>query len=105
MLRLPSRCPAHTPRFRVDLRMKEVPISTSTPHGGSAKRRPRATYSARRGRSPRVPRIRESPGQLAMADAVEKALADDRVLVCEAGTGTGKTLAYLVPAILSGRRS
>jgi len=28
-----------------------------------------------------------------MADAVENALAHDRVLVCEAGTGTGKTLA------------
>ena len=39
-----------------------------------------------------------------MADAVQRALADDRVLVCEAGTGTGKTLAYLVPAILSGRK-
>jgi ATP-dependent DNA helicase DinG len=44
------------------------------------------------------------PGQLAMADAVERTLAEDRVLVCEAGTGTGKTLAYLVPAILSGRK-
>ena len=39
-----------------------------------------------------------------MADAVERALATDQVLVCEAGTGTGKTLAYLVPAILSGRK-
>src|SRR3954447_21885478 len=39
-----------------------------------------------------------------MADAVESALARDRVLVCEAGTGTGKTLAYLVPAILSGKK-
>src|SRR5690349_14102205 len=46
----------------------------------------------------------DRPGQLAMADAVERALSDDRVLVCEAGTGTGKTLAYLVPAILSGRK-
>lgn len=46
----------------------------------------------------------DRPAQLAMADAVERALAEDRVLVCEAGTGTGKTLAYLVPAILSGRR-
>ncbi|MDI1434674.1 ATP-dependent DNA helicase [Polyangium sorediatum] len=43
-------------------------------------------------------------GQLAMADAVERALDEDRVLLCEAGTGTGKTLAYLVPAILSGRK-
>ncbi|HEY3593859.1 MAG TPA: ATP-dependent DNA helicase, partial [Polyangiaceae bacterium] len=46
----------------------------------------------------------DRPGQLAMADAVERALARDRVLVCEAGTGTGKTLAYLVPAILSGKK-
>jgi ATP-dependent DNA helicase DinG len=43
-------------------------------------------------------------GQLAMATAVERALEGDRVLLCEAGTGTGKTLAYLVPAILSGRK-
>ena len=39
-----------------------------------------------------------------MAEAVEEALADDRHLVVEAGTGTGKTLAYLVPALLSGKR-
>ena len=39
-----------------------------------------------------------------MADAVEAALARDRPLFVEAGTGTGKTLAYLVPAVLSGRK-
>src|SRR6187399_2863401 len=44
------------------------------------------------------------PGQLQMAEAVEGALAERRHLVVEAGTGTGKTLAYLVPAILSGKR-
>ena len=44
------------------------------------------------------------PGQLEMAEAVEAALADKRHLIVEAGTGTGKTLAYLVPAILSGRK-
>jgi ATP-dependent DNA helicase DinG len=43
-------------------------------------------------------------GQLAMSDAVERTLRNDRVLLVEAGTGTGKTLAYLVPAILSGRK-
>src|SRR5260370_27454733 len=43
-------------------------------------------------------------GQLEMAEAVESALADKKHLIAEAGTGTGKTLAYLVPAILSGRR-
>jgi len=39
-----------------------------------------------------------------MAVAVEKALADGRHAIIEAGTGTGKTLAYLIPAILSGKR-
>src|SRR5205814_6269738 len=44
------------------------------------------------------------PGQVEMAEAVESALADKKHLIVEAGTGTGKTLAYLVPAILSGKR-
>src|SRR6266404_2351003 len=44
------------------------------------------------------------PGQVEMAEAVESAVADKRHLIVEAGTGTGKTLAYLVPALLSGRR-
>ncbi|MGC8761206.1 MAG: ATP-dependent DNA helicase [Bryobacteraceae bacterium] len=43
-------------------------------------------------------------GQIEMALAVEAALAEKRHQIVEAGTGTGKTLAYLVPAILSGRR-
>jgi ATP-dependent DNA helicase DinG len=42
--------------------------------------------------------------QLELARAVERAIGDRGYLVAEAGTGTGKTLAYLVPAILSGRR-
>jgi ATP-dependent DNA helicase DinG len=44
------------------------------------------------------------PGQLAMASAVAAALSDRRHLLVEAGTGTGKTLAYLVPAIATGKR-
>ena len=39
-----------------------------------------------------------------MSDAVGAALADRRHLIVEAGTGTGKTLAYLVPSILAGKR-
>lgn len=50
------------------------------------------------------PNYEYRPGQLEMAEAVEAALADGKHLIVEAGTGTGKTLAYLVPAILSGRR-
>jgi ATP-dependent DNA helicase DinG len=44
------------------------------------------------------------PGQRAMAEAVCAAFENGRVLLAEAGTGTGKTLAYLVPAILSRHR-
>src|SRR5437667_890673 len=43
-------------------------------------------------------------GQLQMAQAVEQALGEKRHLIVEAGTGTGKTLAYLVPGIRSGKR-
>src|SRR5690349_19809677 len=39
-----------------------------------------------------------------MAEAVEQAISDKRHLLVEAGTGTGKTLAYLLPAIRSGKR-
>ncbi|HWP09132.1 MAG TPA: ATP-dependent DNA helicase [Polyangiaceae bacterium] len=49
-------------------------------------------------------RYENRPGQLRMAEAIERALADERILLTEAGTGTGKTLAYLVPAILSGKK-
>ena len=43
-------------------------------------------------------------GQLQMAQSVEQALEEKRHLIVEAGTGTGKTLAYLVPVIRSGKR-
>src|SRR6516165_8201427 len=43
-------------------------------------------------------------GQLQMAEAVERALTERRHLIVEAGTGTGKTLAYLLPVIRSGKR-
>jgi ATP-dependent DNA helicase DinG len=50
------------------------------------------------------PNYEYRPGQVEMGEAVESALADRRHLIVEAGTGTGKTLAYLVPALLSGKR-
>jgi ATP-dependent DNA helicase DinG len=43
-------------------------------------------------------------GQFEMAQAVEQALEEKRHLIVEAGTGTGKTLAYLMPVIRSGKR-
>jgi ATP-dependent DNA helicase DinG len=44
------------------------------------------------------------PAQLEMAEAVHDAFAKHHHAIVEAGTGTGKTLAYLLPAICSGRR-
>jgi ATP-dependent DNA helicase DinG len=44
------------------------------------------------------------PSQLEMAEMVESAFREKRHVIVEAGTGTGKTLAYLIPAIRSGRR-
>jgi ATP-dependent DNA helicase DinG len=46
----------------------------------------------------------ERPGQIAMAEAVGEAFAEHRHLVVQAGTGTGKSLAYLVPALLHDER-
>jgi len=43
-------------------------------------------------------------GQLEMAKGVERALEEHHHLIVEAGTGTGKTLAYLLPALRTGRR-
>jgi ATP-dependent DNA helicase DinG len=51
-----------------------------------------------------LPGFEPRPGQMAMAERVARAIDLDERLLVEAGTGTGKTLAYLVPAILSGRR-
>ncbi len=49
-----------------------------------------------------LPDFRFRAQQLAMADAIAKAIHDKRPLIVEAGTGTGKTFAYLVPALLYG---
>jgi ATP-dependent DNA helicase DinG len=51
-----------------------------------------------------LPGYEDRPEQRRMASAIAAALADPRPLLVEAGTGTGKTLAYLVPAIESGMR-
>lgn len=47
-----------------------------------------------------LPGYEERPQQLEMAAAVARAFEDEEILVAEAGTGTGKSLAYLVPALL-----
>lgn len=46
----------------------------------------------------------DRPGQIAMAESVDQALAEGSHLLVQAGTGTGKSLAYLVPALLHDKR-
>ncbi|SBO10379.1 hypothetical protein VME0621_02493 [Vibrio mediterranei] len=52
-----------------------------------------------------IPGFQPRQPQLDMADAVEQAIHNEDQLVVEAGTGTGKTFAYLVPALLSGKKT
>ncbi len=49
-----------------------------------------------------VPGFRARPFQLEMAGEIQKIINNQQVIVAEAGTGTGKTFAYLAPALLSG---
>ncbi|HET6340457.1 MAG TPA: ATP-dependent DNA helicase, partial [Polyangiales bacterium] len=51
-----------------------------------------------------LPGFESRPGQFQMALAIEAALEHSGTLLVEAGTGTGKTLAYLLPAIESGKK-
>ena len=53
-----------------------------------------------RERLPVLPGFEDRPQQRQMALAVARAFEDEEILVAEAGTGTGKSLAYLVPALL-----
>jgi ATP-dependent DNA helicase DinG len=50
------------------------------------------------------PNYEYRPGQIEMAEAVSDTLTGGGIALIEAGTGTGKTLAYLIPALASGRR-
>ena len=50
------------------------------------------------------PNYEERPGQLEMAEAVRDVLSNGGISLVEAGTGTGKTLAYLIPALAAGHR-
>jgi len=51
-----------------------------------------------------LPAAEDRPGQQQMAVAVAAAIDNGRHLVVQAGTGTGKTIGYLVPTILAGKR-
>jgi ATP-dependent DNA helicase DinG len=51
-----------------------------------------------------LPAAEERPGQQQMASAVSDAIEAGKHLIVQAGTGTGKTMGYLVPAVLTGKR-
>jgi ATP-dependent DNA helicase DinG len=51
-----------------------------------------------------IPHYEDRPEQRAVSRRIAQALEESRALLVEAGTGTGKTLAYLMPAVLSGKR-
>jgi ATP-dependent DNA helicase DinG len=51
-----------------------------------------------------LPNVEARSGQVTMATAIADAIENKRHLIVQAGTGTGKTLGYLVPAIASGQR-
>lgn len=51
-----------------------------------------------------VPKFQTRDGQRDMAVHIERTLADGGMFIAESGTGTGKTFAYLVPALLSGKK-
>src|SRR5256885_10081626 len=52
--------------------------------------------------SKKIPSYRLRPQQIEMAERIGEAIREQTVLVAEAGTGTGKTAPYFVPALLSG---
>ena len=66
---------------------------------------PTASFFGPRGALSRaLPAYEERPAQRELADAAHEVLRDGGTLLAEAGTGTGKTLAYLLPAVELGRR-
>ena len=83
---------------------------TAPPHGPAADRREATRQNIRALLGPGgaaaalFAGYEARPGQLAMAERIADAIDGDERLMVEAGTGTGKTLAYLVPALLSGRK-
>jgi ATP-dependent DNA helicase DinG len=66
--------------------------------------KPAAVTAALRKATGALPSGESRPGQEEMAVAVATAISQGRHLLVQAGTGTGKSLAYLVPAVLSGRK-
>jgi len=90
---LKARAPMDAPREQPDQPSSALADATRdalSPHGALAQADPGFV---------------EREPQLRLADAMARAIEDRATLVAEAGTGVGKTFAYLVPLLLSGRRA
>ena len=81
--------------------MSEVPTVPDTSHPIDLSDQVASALSDNGALSKAMPAFEARPSQREMAEATAKILVDGGILLAEAGTGTGKTLAYLVPAILS----
>src|SRR5450830_206675 len=94
-------CEEMTSESQPELSFSLVPGSESPPWAVQV-----ADWLGPEGHLQRVePDFRPRPGQLRLALAVGQCVAEGGVLVAEAGTGVGKTYGYLLPALLSGRRT
>jgi ATP-dependent DNA helicase DinG len=86
-----------------------MPASTMTPplspQARSVQAEVRAALSSAGPLGERLEHFRPRPQQQEMGARVAARLVDGGTLICEAGTGTGKTFAYLVPALLCGRKT
>src|SRR6267143_5942368 len=76
-------------------------LKKSMSPGGGITEQLDAVFDRRGPLAAKIPEYRVRSQQLEMANRVSEAIRENAVLVCEAGTGTGKTFAYLVPALLS----
>jgi ATP-dependent DNA helicase DinG len=77
---------------------------SSSHHASALEQSTAATFAAGGALAQAQAQYQPRAAQLHMAQAVAQAIAQAGTLVVEAGTGTGKTFAYLVPALLSGQR-
>ena len=84
---------------------RTVPEAAAAPPGSALARDTRAALSAEGPLARVLPGFRPRQAQHDFAAAVADAFDARGVLLAEAGTGTGKTFAYLVPALLSGRKT
>src|SRR3989338_3861290 len=84
----------------------DVPPKTShSPESVRAPSRGAELLSATGPLAARLPGFTPRPAQREMAATIERVLGDADVFIAESGTGTGKTFAYLVPVLLSGKKT